>query len=78
MSMDAETAEFFKNAIGPRKVGGRYYNGYWGEEYTVLNIETNRTSWPLWQITVRWEDGSKTSHCTAWDPDRDRVVSAPR
>lgn len=61
--------------IGPRKVGGRYYNGQWGEEYTVLEIETNRTTWPLWQITIRWKNsGEVASHCTSWDPEKDKVL----
>jgi hypothetical protein len=66
----------FARQIGPRKVGGRYYNGYSDEEYTVLELETNRTTWPLWQITVRWKDtGRVTSHCTDWDPDKDKVMT---
>lgn len=77
MSVDAETAAWFKEVIGPRKVGGRYYSHCSGCEYTVLNIETNRPTWPIWQITIRWEDADRrvVKHCTAWDPDWDRVVS---
>lgn len=74
-SIDAETAAWFKEVIGPREVGGRYYSHCSGREYTVINIETNRPSWPIWQITIRWEDGREASHCTAWDPDRDRIIS---
>jgi hypothetical protein len=74
MSIDAETAAFFEKVIGPQKVGSRYYCGYWGQEYDVLNIETGRTDWPAWRIKIRWEDGRETWHSTAWDPDRDRVV----
>ncbi|WP_329521118.1 hypothetical protein [Spirillospora sp. NBC_01491] len=65
----------FSEEIGPRKVGGRYYNGYWGQEYEVLDIETDRSSWPVWQVTIRWADGREAAHCTAWDTQRDRVVS---
>ena len=65
----------FDREIGPRKVGGRYHSGYWGEDYTVLDIETDRPQWPPWQITIRWDDGRKGSHCTAWDPKRDRLLS---
>jgi hypothetical protein len=64
----------FAREIGPQRVGGRYYCGYWGKEYDVLDIDTDRTAWPAWQITIRWEDGRETSHCTAWDADRDRVI----
>jgi hypothetical protein len=62
-------------AIGPRKVGGRYFSGGWRQEYDVLALsDTGRAGW---RITVRWADGRETSHCTAWDPRRDRVVSQP-
>lgn len=70
-----DEAKHLSTQIGPRKVGGRYYNGYSGQEYEVLNIETGRPTWPVWLITVRWADGHTTSHCTAWDPKRDRVLS---
>lgn len=65
----------FAREIGPHKVGGRYYNGYWGQEYEVLSLETDTGDWRGWEITVRWEDGRTTSHCTAWEPKRDRVLS---
>lgn len=64
--------------IGPRKVGGRYRVGTHGPEYTVLDIERGpRTSWPSWQISVRWADGRETSHCSRWDSGRDTVISQP-
>ncbi len=65
--------------IGPRKVGGRYRSGYDGGEYTVTAIDPGpREGWPVWQITVL-HDGSDypVSHCTAWDPQRDQVLSEP-
>lgn len=67
----------FHREIGPRKVGGRYYCGYWGKEYDVLDIETDRTQWPPWRVVIRWEDGRESWHCTAWDKRRDKVISDP-
>jgi hypothetical protein len=66
-------------AIGPRRVGGRYSNGYWKSAYTVLAIDAGpRESWPDWEITVQYDDlETPTTHCTAWDPQRDRVLAEP-
>lgn len=55
--------------IDPRKVGGRYFSGYWRDEYTVLELR------PAGWLRVRWSDGHETVHATAWDPKRDRVPS---
>lgn len=65
--------------IGPRKVGGRYHSGYNGGGYTVLAIEPGpREGWPVWRITVRHDGWDyAVSHCTAWDPKRDRVLAEP-
>jgi hypothetical protein len=65
--------------IGPRKVGGRYRSGYSGGEYTVLAIEPGpREGWPVWRITVLHDGWDyPVSHCTAWDPKRDRVLAEP-
>lgn len=65
----------FHREIGPRKIGGRYYSHVAGKEYDVLDIETDRPQWPPWKITIRWEDGRESWHCTAWDPKWDRVIS---
>ena len=74
----------------PRKVGGRYFNAYWSQEYRVDGIEDrNGVRW----FTVTWipaEDSSHprvsqqwagegyrvTTHCTPWDARRDEIVSA--
>lgn len=58
--------------IGPQKVGGTYYCHYWNKNYQVLAIEPNNVFG--FQIKVRWDDGSTTTHSTAWDK-RDREVS---
>ncbi|MDN3262901.1 hypothetical protein QWJ26_24455 [Streptomyces sp. CSDS2] len=63
--------------IGPRVVGGRYDHGDDTSAYEVLHIDRGpRTSWPTWQITVRGRDGVERTHCSGWDPRRDRVRAA--
>ena len=62
----------FAKQIGPRKPGVRYLDGYNGRIYTVIAIEERAHGW---RMTVERQDGSTTGHCTAWDPDRDRVIS---
>jgi len=57
--------------IGPRRVGGTYYCGYWRKAYTVQAIEVD--AW-RWRITVRWQDGSTTTHSTRWDYRRDSAA----
>lgn len=66
-------------AIGPRKVGGRYRCAYWAQEYTVVAIQRTLPAgdWRRWAITVEWADGHRTTHGTAWDPKRDKVISQP-
>jgi len=61
--------------IGPQQVSGRYFCGYWQQSYEVLAIAGAGTS--NWSITVRWEDGTRTAHCTPWDSKRDRVIDQP-
>lgn len=61
------------NGVGPRRVGGRYFNGYWQQGYEVVAIGAE-IPWADWSITVLWDDGRTTTHCTAWEPKRDRVL----
>lgn len=71
----AGMADYYTHSLGPQRAGGRYYCGYWRQEYEVLGIGgENSTSW---SITVRWADGSTTTHCTPWDERRDHVISQP-
>jgi hypothetical protein len=63
-------------AVGPRVIGGRYLCGYWQQEYVVLAFGAGMSG-SDWSVTVRWEDGRTTSHCTPWDSRRDRVISLP-
>ena len=59
---------FEQQIVGPRRVGGRYLCGYWHVEYEVTAINGCN-------LTVRWADGRTTTHCTAWDARRDRILS---
>lgn len=52
----------------PRMVGETWRSDYWGMEYTVVAKTPDR-------ITVRWADGSVTTHCTAIGKDV-RVVAS--
>lgn len=62
-------------AIGPRRPGRWYWCGYSRAGYTVLSINysfyNGDPSSPAWEITVRWDDGRRVTHCTPWDPSRD-------
>jgi hypothetical protein len=57
-------------AIGPRCVGGRYWDGYWHRWYYVEAIYTagRPTDHPAWWIRVLWDDGTRSKHSTPWNP----------
>ena len=62
--------------MDPRKPGGRYFCGYWRQEYEVLAMWSgirHATGW----MRVLWADGHETQHCTSWDARRDRIISQP-
>ena len=59
----------------PRKVGGEYYNGYWRKKYTVVKMTRSESG--VLRFVVEWEDGTRGSHCTAWDHKNDRIISQP-
>ncbi|MEU1312628.1 NUDIX domain-containing protein [Streptomyces cinnamoneus] len=73
--------EWIATQVGPRVVGGRYSHGDAASTYEVLAIERGPRPlgvWPVWDITVRFEqDGRETTHCTGWDARRDTVVAQP-
>lgn len=58
--------------LGPQKVGGEYFCGYWQLRYTVTKIAEDFST-----VTVLWEDGRVTTHKTPWDARRDKIVSQP-
>jgi len=66
--------------IGPRQVGGRYWNGYWKHSYTVTDIAITVGAQPesiSWRITVQHDDGRLITHCTAWDSYRGDALTPP-
>lgn len=68
--------------IGPRQVGHRYWSGYWRSGYTVEDIritcDDGDRARPSWEITERWDDGHRTTHCTPWSPEQgDRHALKP-
>jgi hypothetical protein len=79
---DRATREWHAKAYGPQVPGGTYRNGYWGTEYTVEAMWSDRAGG--WQhapfIRCRDADGTVREHCTAWDShpvNGDRVVRQP-
>jgi hypothetical protein len=47
------------------EVGKTYWNGYWHEIYTVLDVK------PYGYVEVQWESGKINEHCTPLDHKRD-------
>ena len=62
----------------PRVPGGRYYDGYWREEYTVLERTEPGSGYSGSVFKIRWASGRVVEHQTPWEPWRDRVVDAGR
>jgi hypothetical protein len=60
------------SADDPRMAGGRYFCGYWQQEYTVRDLWRGDHG-VIW-LTCEWADGHVTTHCTAWDTHRDKIV----
>lgn len=79
LPMTRPVAPGVADAIGPRRVGGRYRSH--GEEYVVLDLDSARDDWMRWSVTVATDTeqaaGSSRTHCTAWDPARDQVIYQP-
>lgn len=74
-------------AIGPRKVGGVYYSGYWGTNYEVLAIDDEGCTITVRDLPLDQQPATVQKslvdpthirrHFTAWDYRRDRVISQP-
>ncbi|CCB71490.1 hypothetical protein [Streptantibioticus cattleyicolor] len=68
-----------RRRVGPRRPGGVYTSGTDGETYVVLAVHYGADAraalgHPMgWAVTVRTADGRERTHCTPWDPRRDRV-----
>lgn len=64
-----------------RSVGGGYKEGvtyrstYWGKTYRVIQIHAPYTAipWSDWAVTVEWEDGNTSTHCTPLS-EKDTVI----
>ena len=52
--------------------GKLYWSGYWQKLYKVLTIDENDI---LNHVTVEWEDGTTTTHCTKLDTGRDWLLT---
>lgn len=59
--------------VGPLRVGGRYFCGYWQDSYRVIDFRGGDDG-SMTRVRVQWSDGHKTVHCTAWDYRRDSVI----
>lgn len=59
-------------------VGARVRDGYWGDEYTVLEHVPDAGDWRGEQVRIRWETGPSAGqervHSTWFDPKRDRIL----
>lgn len=73
-------------AIGPRRVGGIYRNGYLDCQYRVEEVLTGEAAWaviPFSEYVLVEVDltgpraGRSRVHCTAWDSRRDEIVEMP-
>ncbi|GAA2417950.1 hypothetical protein ACFPFX_04740 [Streptomyces mauvecolor] len=77
---EQQARTLFRASVGPREVGKVYLCGYWGETYTVLGIQYGTEAaraaigWDSgWSITVVGDDEIVRTHCTSWDPRRDKA-----
>lgn len=55
------------------EVGQWYWCGYWQQAYKVTHVEykTAQGKQLLEEVTVKWDDGKYTTHCTQLDPRHD-------
>jgi hypothetical protein len=81
MSRDPETEQYITRCIGPREVGTRYRSSFF-DDVTVLAVDRDTGDWMLWSVTEATDEelarGASRTHCTAWDYDRDHVISQPQ
>lgn len=77
MTHDPDTEAYIDECIGPRVIG-TYYRSSFDDNVTVLAIDRDPPGWMLWSITEANDDelarGASRTHCTRWDPRRDRVI----
>ncbi len=70
------------DAIGPRHVGGTYWDGYWHRGYLVetltVRFREGDLTKPDWSITIRWDSGVRCTHRTPWNPRCDSTTPPAR
>lgn len=68
------TARFLPLREGAEhELGKTYLCGYWGQTYTVTAVDHDVPVWGT-TVTVLWEDGRTTTHCTPLDPRCDYLI----
>jgi hypothetical protein len=81
MTREQDTEDFVSECIGPRQVNTVWRSDRDRVDVKVLAVDRDPDGWELWTITEVDLDGSQQgwerTHCTPWDPDRDRVISQP-
>lgn len=70
--METRTPESAAKELG-YELGGEYHDGYWKETHKIVAAGWTDTPWP-W-IRSLWSDGHTTTHCTRFDPKKDRQIS---
>ena len=67
------------DAIGPRHVGGTYWDRYRHRWYLIESIEIRfrdgDLTAPTWSITSRWASSERSTHHTPWDPRYDSTTA---
>jgi hypothetical protein len=60
---------------GGYELGKTYFSNYWRKKFTVIQLH-DKLGWMDWAVTVLWEDGSITTHCTPFGKRDYEIVSA--
>ena len=58
------------------ELGKTYFCGYWNQSFKVIDFTPKTNDWRGWSVTVHWQDGQITNHCTSLDRDNDFLVVA--
>ncbi|MET8997191.1 hypothetical protein [Amycolatopsis sp. NPDC004169] len=70
------------DAIGPRHVGGTYWDGYWHGRYLVetvtIRFRDGDLTEPDWSTTIRWDNAQRNTHRTPWNPRYDSTTPPTR
>jgi hypothetical protein len=77
MKRQTKTAKAKPAPNGGYELGKTYFDHYWQSRFTVTAIHEPYTAipWSHWAVTVQWEDGHFTTHCTDLDK-RDKVLES--